>query len=345
MAVLLAWPAEVWALTETPASQTQPDNGADNAAKRARLAEALKKSPYRLVFESYREGNWDLFTIRPDGSDEKNLTANPGADELYPHASPDGTKMCFIVDQGGGRERTRGVYMMNADGSGRKIVAPNSRQPCWTPDGKRIAYTRQEYSRFTYSSYGTDGLYIYDIASGRHRKFPDDSINHASYLCWAPGSDLVLATVHGGMGYSHGNLAIDTKTDHIYEVEDIYGCRMDVSPDGKGILWNIDDQSLAVAEVDLKARPPKVDKVRTLVFCERDRKMYHGDWSPDGKYVAFSYGPYGSQHVGEMAKGWQICVADAAEENVFVTVTSHGDSNKEPDWMVVPPRNEEEVKK
>jgi hypothetical protein len=319
--------------------QTEP---AGMAEKKAQLAEALKKLPYRIIFESHRGGNWDLFTIRPDGTDEKNLTANPLVDELYPHASPDGTKVCFVIDQGRGRDVTRGVYVMNADGTGRRLVAANSRQPCWSGDGKQIAYTRQEFSRFNYSSYATDGLYFLDMTTGKGSKYPDSSINHISYLCWAPGSDLVLATVHGGMGYGHADLAIDTKTDRIYEMEDVYGCRMDVSHDGKKILWNIDDQSLAVADVDFKARPPKLDNVRTLVYCEHDHKMYHGDWSPDGKYVAFSYGPGGSQHVGEMARDWQICVADAAEENVYVQVTSNGESNKEPDWMVV---NAPEVKK
>jgi Tol biopolymer transport system component len=222
---------------------------------------------------------------------------------------------------------------MESDGSHRRLLAPNARQPCWSPDGDSVAYTRQEYSRFTYSSYGTDGLFACNLKTGKHRQHGNRSINHISYLCWAPG--WILGTVHGGMGYAHADLAISTKNNDVLPMENVYGCRMDVSPDGKKILWNIDDQSIAVASIDLEASPPKVTNSRTVLHCDWDYKMYHGDWSPDGKYIAFSYGPHGSQHVGEMARDWQICVADAAEENIFVMVTSKGESNKEPDWMVV----------
>ena len=71
-------------------------------------------------------------------------------------------------------------------------------------------------------------------------------------------------------------------------------------------------------------------------MCSPESKVYHGDWSPCGRYIAFSYGPaYGSQHVGEPAKGWHIGVADAAQTNVWVQLTTTGISNKEPDWLAV----------
>ena len=48
--------------------------------------------------------------------------------------------------------------------------------------------------------------------------------------------------------------------------------------------------------------------------------------TPDGKYIAFSYGPNGQQHVGRVARAWHTCVADAAETNVWVPLTTAGDS-------------------
>jgi len=59
--------------------------------------------------------------------------------------------------------------------------------------------------------------------------------------------------------------------------------------------------------------------------------------TPDGKYIAFSHGPNAQQHVGRMAREWHTCVADAAETNVWVTLTTVGESNKEPDWVRVAP--------
>ena len=40
--------------------------------------------------------------------------------------------------------------------------------------------------------------------------------------------------------------------------------------------------------------------------------------------------------VGLKAAGWNICVGDAEEPDVWVEVTSDGNCNKEPDWMILP---------
>ena len=72
-------------------------------AGRKSLAEQLKASPHRLVHETYHNNNWELFTRNADGSDERNLTNTPGVNELYPQVSPDGERICFLVDTGMGR--------------------------------------------------------------------------------------------------------------------------------------------------------------------------------------------------------------------------------------------------
>lgn len=56
---------------------------------------------------------------------------------------------------------------MNIDGTGRVKVADNARQPCWSPDGKTIAYLKGEYERYTTRAIGTKGLFFYDLATGR----------------------------------------------------------------------------------------------------------------------------------------------------------------------------------
>ena len=39
--------------------------------------------------------------------------------------------------------------------------------------------------------------------------------------------------------------------------------------------------------------------------------------------------------VGIPAQGWNICVGDATATNRWVTITSDGMCNKEPDWAAV----------
>lgn len=66
----------------------------------ADLAETLKQVPTRIVYETWQDNNWELFTIRPDGTEMTNLTKTPDRHELYPHASPDGRKISFVSDEG-----------------------------------------------------------------------------------------------------------------------------------------------------------------------------------------------------------------------------------------------------
>src|SRR6266404_4440343 len=91
------------------------------------LLTELKTYPHKIVYESNRDGNWELYLVNADGSDPVNLTRTPDVDELYPKPSPDGSKICFVADQGKGDAKKRDIYYMNSDGTGRVKVAENGR--------------------------------------------------------------------------------------------------------------------------------------------------------------------------------------------------------------------------
>src|SRR5438046_10695553 len=80
--------------------------------------------------------NWEIFVMNADGSSPVNLTNTPREQEHYPQASPDGTKICFSVDEGQGRDAIRSLFVMDADGTNRKKLVDHARAPFWRPDGK-----------------------------------------------------------------------------------------------------------------------------------------------------------------------------------------------------------------
>ena len=82
------------------------------------LKTRLTQSPHQLVYEAYIDDNWEIMTSHADGSHVRNLTRSKDRHELYPQVSPDGTKLCFVSDQGAGRDTVRSVHIMNMDGSG-----------------------------------------------------------------------------------------------------------------------------------------------------------------------------------------------------------------------------------
>lgn len=300
----------------------------------------LSAIPYRIVYETYRqtEGreNWELFIMNADGSGATNLTNTPYLDEMYPHVSPDGSKIAFVVDKGSGRDKVRDVYYMDIDGSNRVRVAENARQPCWCFDSKGLAYLKGEYTRYTTREYATSELMFYYIDADWRRPHINKELHHLYAICWSPDSRWFLAAVHGGMGYSDTILAIEAFGKRTFDLEpfDVRGCRPDLNSDGTRMVWGETDWNLRTAEIDLTGSEPKVSNVRDILRCARQYKVYHVDISPDDRYITFSYGPFqGGQQVGGTAEGWNICVGDL--NGNWVQVTTDGLHNKEPDWAPI----------
>ncbi len=313
----------------------------DRAACADGLIDELKQVPHKIVYETYRDTSWELFLVHADGSDSVNLTRTDDVDELYPHASPDGSRICFVADEGEGTGRVRSVYTMNVDGTGRTLVARNARQPFWSPDGTTIAYLKAASDNFTYSSIATRGLFFYDVKSGQHRQHANREISHLFGVCWAPPGKWIVSTIHGGLGYRHAIVAIEADDTRVVDLE-IPGCRPEASPDGRRIAWTPSDWALRVADLDVTGPEPKVTGGRDVVTSEKPvEKVYHVDWPPDGKYVAFARGPAtkrmgrAPEGVGTRARGWNICVADVTATNRWVAITADGRCNKEPDWVPV----------
>jgi Tol biopolymer transport system component len=322
---------ELVALVLCGAAATLPAAGDD-------LAQELKKVPHRIAFESQLDQNWDLFTVRADGSDRVNITRTRDVQELCPHVSADGKRVCFVVDEGEAERRVRSVWCMNLDGSSRQLVARNGREPCWTADDRGLVCLGSEFAEFTAMDYATKGLFVHDLTSGQKRSHPNPEIQHLYCVCATPDGKWYVATVHAGMGCTHAILAIETQGRKVVNLN-IPGCRPDVSPDGKRIAWASGNFSLAVGDLDCSGPEPRVLNVHDILTSPKPMKIQHIDWSPDGRYVAISRGPYkkglglAPSLVGIPAPGWNICVADPSTTNRWVAITTDGNSNKEPDWV------------
>ena len=139
--------------------------------------------------------NWDLFTIKADGSDRQQLTNTPEP-EQHPSWSPDGKKILFTRgdvmsnidlyvmdadssnavrltehperDQRGvfspdgetiafvsERDGDKAVWLMAADGSNPRKLV-QGREPSFSPDGRRIAFTSSAFD-------DNDELYLIDL--------------------------------------------------------------------------------------------------------------------------------------------------------------------------------------
>ena len=94
-----------------------------------------------IAFSRLSSGNGDIFVVRPDGSDLRQLTDGVEQDES-PVFSPNGRWIAFER----GFEGHRDVWLMRADGSHAHAIVATAReeaQPAWSPDGQTLLYARQ----------------------------------------------------------------------------------------------------------------------------------------------------------------------------------------------------------
>lgn len=99
----------------------------------------------QLIFASTRDGNYELYAARADGSGVRRLTEHPRQD-IRPQVSVDGKRIVFTSSRNGNYD----IYEMRLDGSGLTQVTHHHERDdfaAWHPDG-HIAYVAERNGRF-----------------------------------------------------------------------------------------------------------------------------------------------------------------------------------------------------
>ncbi len=116
----------------------------------------------RIVYESYQDGQAEIYVMNADGSNVTRLTFNEGDVNTdydgMPAWSPDGSRIAFISKRTGGYR----IWLMNPDGSGQVQVnaTPYSSYPVWRPNTQEILFSGDE------NNDGFLELFSIDLASG-----------------------------------------------------------------------------------------------------------------------------------------------------------------------------------
>lgn len=104
----------------------------------------------------------DIYTLPVTGGTPKRISEGMSWD-VQPRYSPDGTRIAFTSDRGGGDN----IWVMNADGSDKRQVTKEDfrlvNQPSWSPDGRFIA-AKKHYT--TERSAGTGEVWLYHVSGG-----------------------------------------------------------------------------------------------------------------------------------------------------------------------------------
>lgn len=119
-----------------------------------------------IIFQSNRDGNWQIYTMNLDGENQKNLSNNKFNDNFV-SVSADGRKIAFVSDRDGNEE----IYIMDANGG--NVVRLTSHpgrdiHPYFSPDGKEIYFNSTRAG-------GNFEQYVIDISGKNLRRLTSGS--------------------------------------------------------------------------------------------------------------------------------------------------------------------------
>lgn len=145
LARVARFPERLWAQV-VPPRVSRGDRQADlTAAERDAVRALARRLRGFVVWSSNRSGNHELYRIDLEDGAVRRLTADPAVD-FFSRVSPDGRQIVFLRSQRewvSFRDPTAwDVYLMNADGSAERRVAPGGYSPTWTPDGQAVVFLR-----------------------------------------------------------------------------------------------------------------------------------------------------------------------------------------------------------
>ena len=143
------------------------------------LAEAPTRP--KIVFNSLRDGNAEIYMMDTDGKEQVRLTQHPDAD-FQPVWSPTGEQILFVSN----RDGVYDLYLMDANGENVKRVfkkIASREQPAWSPDGKQITYLGNKGDDWAIYITTLDGKEERLATCGRSGGFP----------AWSPdGTEIVF---------------------------------------------------------------------------------------------------------------------------------------------------------
>ncbi len=277
-----------------------------------------------LVFQSdlagpdNPQGRTRLYTLDLVTGAVRRLTGGRDYRDEVPRWSPDGKRIAFKSNRGGGN---LDVYVMDADGGNVVRITDHpahDHDPVWMPDGLSLIFSSERDSR--------SDLYRVWLSDRRVDRLTHHFVGRAIMPSVSPdGRSVAFAaqTLARLQFWEFQVHVLDLATGRTRALDNSGGaCWPAWSPDGRSlanVLLATEPSTIQVRGADGHgARPLRGDPARW---------HYYPEWSPDGRWLALSVSP--RHHDGE---DWDLAVVAADGSRPLVRLTTGPGNDRLPDW-------------
>lgn len=272
----------------------------------------------KIAFSTKRDGNWEIYSMNVDGTEQINLTKNP-ADDLLGGWSPDGANIVFVSERTGELD----IFIMNPDGSGLKNLTNNpaiDTSPAWSPDGRLIAFISDrdgheeiyvmnadgsqqtrltnepnlkvepawspdgQYIAFTYNDFNNYNfdVCVVNLQSREIERLTEDSYADGSPI-WSPDGSFIYFNTQRQHGYSFYRMNADGSNETLVVWPSVYG-QLSWSPDGVHFVTAFSPRDSRTSIYIFNSDGSEYKQITDGSFMDEE-----GDpaWSPNNQYIAF----------------------------------------------------------
>ncbi len=225
----------------------------------------------KVAFSSLRDGNYEIYVMNADGSEQINISQDRFLDR-DPDWSSDSTMIAFSSDRPSTAGTGTEIWIMNADGSNPRQVTSNEGNdlgPSWSPDGTKIAFE-------TPPRQGGSAIHVINADGTGQRQLTGTTLNDNS-PDWSPdGTKIAFSGAHEIFVVNENGSGLTRLTFTLANDE-----HPSWSPDGTKIVFmsNRDgNNEIYVMNAD--------GSEQTRLTNTPNQEMYPS-WSPDGTKIVF----------------------------------------------------------
>ena len=253
-----------------------------------------------IVFSSATPAGVQLFTVRPNGRDLRQITHVAG-DATNADWSPDGRHIVFCL----GTETAARIAIVRADGTGLRVLPQPEGvfddQPSYSPDGSRIYF-----ERFTVAT-NDDAIWSMTTAGTQARRvlgpFPsgfvtDPNISPDGRTMSFQGWDGTVTGPAPVLEPARGLFTADLRTGRVRQIRPFTAdetIKADWAPDGRriGVTENANHFVQTESANIVTMRPDGSGLKRLTNLRDPQKNAFLGSYSPDGQWLVFRLEDHG----------------------------------------------------